>query len=165
MPVPLCNLPSPVCTNVVMMSFSSTVCLATYLAATPVVSSAPFASPLDVMPVETLHRRHWVESLEDHIEMLAAFEKVWAAHKRSSECVGTSGAFVDVFSFCFGRVFVCCPCLLSICSCCWCWAFDSIFRSLASSWSWSRSPSSAKRAVPTWSPLAPAWSRHLSTSK
>ena len=53
----------------------------TYSAATPVVSSIPFAPPLNVTLVEPSHKRRSEDSSEDHLEMLAAFEEVWVARK------------------------------------------------------------------------------------
>ena len=67
------------------MALLPMVCLVTYLAATPMVSSTPFTPPLNVMPTEPLRKQHHGESLEDHLEMLDAFEEVWATHKRSSQ--------------------------------------------------------------------------------
>ena len=57
-------------------SRSSTVFSVTYSVATLMVSSAPFTPPLDVMPAEPSCMRHLEESSEDHLKMLAAFEKV-----------------------------------------------------------------------------------------
>ena len=58
------------------------------------VASAPFAPPLDVMPVEPSCKGCYEESSEDCLEMLVAFKKVWVASKRSSEhpseCLGPS---------------------------------------------------------------------------
>ena len=52
MPVPLCNLPSPVYTGVATTALSLSECSVTYPAATPVVSSAPFALSLNVTPAK-----------------------------------------------------------------------------------------------------------------
>ena len=76
MHVPLCNLPSPVCTGVVTAALSSTMFSVTYLAATPVASSAPFAPPLNVMPAEPLCMLCHKDSSEDCLKMLAAVEEV-----------------------------------------------------------------------------------------
>ena len=81
MPVPFCSLPSPVCTGVVTKSSSSMVHSVIYSTTTPMVLSAPFVLPLDVTPAEPSCKRNCEGSSEDHLEMLAAFEKVWAAHK------------------------------------------------------------------------------------
>ena len=58
-----------------------------YSAAMLVVSVAPFVPPLDVTPSESSRkcRQEYCSSSMDHLEMLAAFKKVWVARKRSSE--------------------------------------------------------------------------------
>ena len=82
-PVTVCNLPSPVCSGVVAMALS--VCSVTYSSATPMVSSALFAPPLNIMPVEPASKQRCEDLLEDRFEMLAIFKVVWATFKCSSQ--------------------------------------------------------------------------------
>ena len=84
MPVPLCQVPSPVFTGVVTTVSSSTLCLATYSAVAAVISAAPFVPSLEVTPVEPMRKRHCEESSEDCQEILAAFEELWATREHSS---------------------------------------------------------------------------------
>ena len=84
MAVPLCQLPSPVCTAIVTTKFPLSMCSVTYSAAAPVVSAAPFAPPIEVTPVEPVRKQRCEDSSEDRQNMLATFEELWAARKRSS---------------------------------------------------------------------------------
>ena len=85
MPVPLYNLPSQVCTGLVTTALSSSVCSVTHSAATPVVSSTPFAPHLNVMPTEPLRKWCRLDLSEDRRQMLAAFKEVWVARKHLSQ--------------------------------------------------------------------------------
>ena len=80
MPVSLCNLPSPVCPGIVITTLSSAACSVTYSTATTVVSAALFVPRLDVMPLESSCKRRREDSSSSvyRLEMLAAFEEVWA---------------------------------------------------------------------------------------
>ena len=82
MPVPLCQLLSPVGSGVVTTAPSSTVCSVTFSAVVPVISAAPFVPPLEVMPVERNCKRHCVETPEGQAKMLTASEEFWASWKR-----------------------------------------------------------------------------------
>ena len=62
MPVPLCNLPSPVCSGIVTTTLSLAACSVTYSAATPIVSAAPFVPLSDVMPLEPSRKWRWEDS-------------------------------------------------------------------------------------------------------
>ena len=94
MPVPLCQLPSPSGSGVVTTTHSLTVCSVTFLAAAPVVSSAPFVAPLEVAPVEPDRKQRHVDLPQDRAAMLAAFEYLWANRRCSdqhpSPCPGLS---------------------------------------------------------------------------
>ena len=63
--VPLCQLPSPVGSGVMMTTPLLTVCPVSFSACAPVVSTIPFVPPLEVTPVEPDRKRHRVESPED----------------------------------------------------------------------------------------------------
>ena len=91
------------------MVTSSSVCSVTYSAATPIVSTVPFAPPLDVIPAKPVHKRCHEDSSVDRL-MLAAFEEVYATRKAFvSAPVGSSGPFISIFKCCFGRIIVFCP--------------------------------------------------------
>ena len=68
-----------------MTASLSSVCSLTYAAFTPMVSCTLFAPPLDVAPTKPSRKRRHEESLEDRLEILAAFEELWASHKLSSQ--------------------------------------------------------------------------------
>ena len=70
MPVPLCQLPSPSDSGIVMTTPSSSVCAVTYSASALIVSTAPLFAPLDVTPVEQDHKWHRVESPVERAKML-----------------------------------------------------------------------------------------------
>ena len=80
---PLCLCPCAV-TSVA----SSAECVVTFVAATPVVTAVPFVPLVGVHSMEPSRKRHREDSASssEKMEMLADFEKVWAAHKSSSRC-------------------------------------------------------------------------------
>ena len=88
---PLCLFPCVICHPQWVQVLSGRLCrlpfAVTYLAATPIVSAAPFVPPLDVTPSESSckHCREDYSSAEC-LEMLGELEKVWAACKQSSYC-------------------------------------------------------------------------------
>ena len=168
MPVPLCNLPSPVCTDVVTTVLSSSACSVTYLAAIQVISFTPFAPPLNVMSAEPSYKQRREDSSEDHLEMLATLEEVWAACKYSSQCLsehrGPSSASSAVSSPAAPASGPSVPAS---------GAGPLTPSSMSAAFSWSpthgrsrsRRPSTGKRAGPNLSPLVPAPSHHLSWSQ
>ena len=75
----LCRLPSSAGTGVVMTTPSLLVCAVTFSAAAPVVSTAPFVSPVDVTLVKPSRKRCRLDSPREKAKMLAAFEELWAS--------------------------------------------------------------------------------------
>ena len=84
MPVPLRQLPFLAGSDVVTTTLSLSVCAVTYSASAPVVATAPFVAMVDVTPVEPDCEWCHVVLPEERAKMLAAFEDLWAARKRSS---------------------------------------------------------------------------------
>ena len=86
-PVPLCQFPSPVGTNVVMTTLLSAACAVTFSAALPIISAAHYVLLYDVMPLEPSCKHHMEDSTSsaEGLEMLVGFEKVWVACKCLSE--------------------------------------------------------------------------------
>ena len=66
-----------------MTTPSSSVCVVNYLASAYVVSTTPFVAPLDVTPVEPDRKWRCIELSEEQAKLLAAFEDIWAAQRRS----------------------------------------------------------------------------------
>ena len=119
----LCQFPFPVGTSVVTTTLSSAASAVTFLAASPVVSAAPFVPPHDVTPSEPSfnHRREDSTSAAEQLQM-SEFEKV--AFIRAIT-VGVSRSFVCCFCSCFG----CCSWLLQapVQAVSWCWSVDFIW--------------------------------------
>ena len=92
MPLPLCQLPSPAGTGVVMTTPSLTACAVTFLVAALIVSAAPFVLPVNITPVEQGRKLCCIKLLRELAKMLAVFEDLWTLGRSTFPCPGPSSA-------------------------------------------------------------------------